>query len=108
MSAGTTQDGNVRSPPTSGSLEYDSKQAPLDPTFYDVDVEFLSIMTGIKDPEELKKHVLQVQADAYAVCTTWLIFTTALYSNLVDNIRPYLQVYPYPCIRNFTITKYVI
>ncbi|KAI0090003.1 hypothetical protein BDY19DRAFT_96758 [Irpex rosettiformis] len=78
MSAGVIADDSVRSAPT--SLQYDSKQAPLDPTFYDVDVEFLSLLTGIKDPEELKKHVLQVQADAYAV-------------------------YPYPCIRNFTITK---
>lgn len=60
-----------RPPPPSGN-EYSSANAPLDPAFYDVDVEFLSILTGIKDPEELKQHVLKVQADAYAVCTILL------------------------------------
>ena len=49
--------------------EWDMKSAtPLDSAGYDADVEFMSAVTGIKDSEELKKHVLKVQADAYAVC----------------------------------------
>lgn len=44
-----------------------NKVPPLDPTNYDADEEFLSAVTGIKDAEELKQHVLDVQAEAYAV-----------------------------------------
>ncbi|KAI0090002.1 hypothetical protein BDY19DRAFT_1056370 [Irpex rosettiformis] len=57
-----------------------TKVTPLDSAIYDADVDFLSTLTGIKDPEELKQHILKVQADAYAV-------------------------FPYPCIRNFAISK---
>ena len=42
----------------------------LDESFYqpsDEEREFLSQQTGISDPEELKKHVLQVQKEVYAV-----------------------------------------
>lgn len=31
------------------------------------DISFLKSQTGINDDEELKKHVLKVQADIYAV-----------------------------------------
>lgn len=44
-----------------------NKVPPLDPTNYAADEEFLSTVTGIKDAEELKQHVLDVQAEAYAV-----------------------------------------
>ncbi len=50
--------------------ELDLKSAtPLNPTSYEADVEFMSAVTGIKDPEELKQHILKVQADAYKVCS---------------------------------------
>lgn len=42
----------------------------LDESFYKVDDEetaFLMQQTGINDPEELKKHILQVQREVYAV-----------------------------------------
>ena len=32
------------------------------------EIEFFSSQTGIKDPEELKKHMLNVQREAYDVC----------------------------------------
>ncbi|KAH9846619.1 hypothetical protein C2E23DRAFT_570651 [Lenzites betulinus] len=52
----------------------------LDEKLYSIDDEALGFMqaqTGIKDPDELKKHILAVQAEAYAI-------------------------YPYPCIRRFS------
>lgn len=45
--------------------------APLDESLYqpnDVEAAFLTQQTGIHDPEELKIHVVSIQADAYAVC----------------------------------------
>ena len=47
-----------------------SYHAELSERFYNLDPveqEFLSSQTGISDPEELKKHALQVQKEAYAV-----------------------------------------
>ncbi|EKM47973.1 uncharacterized protein PHACADRAFT_266612 [Phanerochaete carnosa HHB-10118-sp] len=49
--------------------------AELNEKFYDdAETEFVSELTGIRDPVELKKHVLQVQREIYAI-------------------------HPYPCIR---------
>jgi len=56
---------------------------PLDTKFYDLDAvqrDTLKKIIGITDEEELKRHVVQVQADAY-------------------------RVFPYPCIRYFTFAK---
>ncbi|EKM48276.1 uncharacterized protein PHACADRAFT_266453 [Phanerochaete carnosa HHB-10118-sp] len=64
-------------------MRYSTREAKLDESFYDdAETEFVSELTGIKDPVELKKHVLQVQREAYAI-------------------------YPYPCIRicGFVKTK---
>ena len=43
---------------------------PLDETLYNIDdqaVEFMRAQTGIQDAEELKRHILAVQAEAYTV-----------------------------------------
>lgn len=43
----------------------------LDPSLYklgDEEAAFFKQSTGIKDSEELKQHILQVQKEAYAVC----------------------------------------
>ena len=43
----------------------------LDDSLYKLDEEeivFLASQTGIKDPIELKKHVVGVQHEAYSVC----------------------------------------
>ncbi|OJT14325.1 hypothetical protein TRAPUB_9116 [Trametes pubescens] len=66
------QNGDTRSP-----------ALPLDDNLYTLDDEtsdFFKVQTGIQDTEELKKHLLRVQAEAYAV-------------------------YPYPCIRGFLFLK---
>ena len=46
-------------------------KVPLDPSLYSIEddaLEFMKASTGIQDPEELKKHILAVQEEAYAVC----------------------------------------
>ncbi|KAH9858784.1 hypothetical protein C2E23DRAFT_864612 [Lenzites betulinus] len=57
-----------------------SKPHALDESLYSIDdeaLDFMKAQTGIEDPEELKKHIMAVQAEAYAI-------------------------YPYPCIRRFS------
>ncbi|KAF8510350.1 hypothetical protein BU17DRAFT_55464 [Hysterangium stoloniferum] len=57
---------------------------PLDPTFYKMKTEvaaFMKDQTGINDDEELKTHILTVQAEAYAI-------------------------YPYPCIRRMSFLTF--
>ncbi|KAI0066720.1 hypothetical protein BV25DRAFT_1912758 [Artomyces pyxidatus] len=59
------------------------QELELDESLYRLDDEeaaFFKAQTGIQDDEELKKHLLQGQAEAYAV-------------------------FPYPCIRRFAWTK---
>ncbi|KAI0932443.1 hypothetical protein AcV5_004332 [Taiwanofungus camphoratus] len=56
---------------------------PLDESFYHLsedEAAFFKSQTGIKDDEELKRHILKAQANAY-------------------------EVYPYPCIRIFSFTE---
>ncbi|KAI0275321.1 hypothetical protein BC834DRAFT_852251 [Gloeopeniophorella convolvens] len=56
-------------------------QVALDERYYDIlgeeELAFFKVQTGIQDEVELKAHLLQMQAEAYAV-------------------------YPYPCIRRFS------
>ncbi|PSS37142.1 hypothetical protein PHLCEN_2v1015 [Hermanssonia centrifuga] len=60
-----------------------SVRAPLDSEkWYSLDSaeeEFFTTQTGIQDPDQLKKHIIAVQADAY-------------------------EVYPYPCIYRLAFT----
>ncbi|KAI0374558.1 hypothetical protein BV20DRAFT_987955 [Pilatotrama ljubarskyi] len=68
---------------TAGAGNVKSEPNPLDEELYSIDDEafaFMKAQTGIQDPEELKKHVLAVQAEAYSI-------------------------HPYPCIRNFSFLK---
>ncbi|KAI0358977.1 hypothetical protein OH77DRAFT_1420493 [Trametes cingulata] len=56
---------------------------PLDENLYSIDdeaLEFMKAQTGIADPDELKKHILAVQAEAYSI-------------------------HPYPCIRSFSFLR---
>ena len=39
----------------------------FDESLYQIDYDFCSALTGIKDPEELKQHFLKEHAAAYAV-----------------------------------------
>ena len=61
----------------SDSVPASSLQAyanPLDENLYKIDdhaLEFMKSQTGIQDTEELKQHILAVQAEAYAVSSLW-------------------------------------
>ncbi|KAH9846620.1 hypothetical protein C2E23DRAFT_890709 [Lenzites betulinus] len=60
-------------------IVHSEKPQSLDEKYYSIDDEALGFMqtqTGIEDPDELKKHIVSIQAEAYAI-------------------------YPYPCIRRF-------
>ncbi|KAH9913286.1 uncharacterized protein B0H18DRAFT_177686 [Fomitopsis serialis] len=68
-------------------MSAESIPADYDPTFYEKlyylhpeELAFFQTQTGIKDEEELKRHIMSVQAEA-------------------------LKVTPYPCIRAFAFTK---
>ncbi len=51
-------------------LDVNDIKRPLDESFYSLDKteeEFITQQTGIQDPQELKKHIMNVQAEAYQV-----------------------------------------
>ena len=57
-----------------------SVRPPLNPNLYDLPqnpdaLAFFKQQTGIKDEEELKKHILHVQEKAYSVHAYWCIWT---------------------------------
>lgn len=71
----------------------------LDPSLYklgDEEAAFFKQSTGIQDSEKLKQHILQVQKEAYAVRDVTEI-------QLLE-LKPFAQVYPYPCIGRFGFT----
>ena len=60
-----------------------SKDGLPDPNLYDVQVdgetrEFMKSITGIQDDDELRKHILDIQAEALTVCEhiVWLLALT--------------------------------
>ena len=71
---------------------------PLDENLYDVQddqaLAFMKSETGIEDDAELKRHVINIQTEAYAVCSHF--HRPSLSFRLTCG-----QVYPYPCIRRF-------
>ncbi len=59
---------NISTPQRSIQL---SSNLALDENLYDLDEEertFIKQQTGIPDDDELKAHILRVQAEAYEVC----------------------------------------
>jgi hypothetical protein len=57
--------------PSQQKSSQQGREIPLDERFYDLtneDRAFFKQQTGIQDDEELKTHILQVQAEAYKVC----------------------------------------
>jgi hypothetical protein len=78
----------------------------LDEDLYNLGEEeraFLKQQTGIQDDDELKAHVLQLQAEAYKVCN----FRSTTLANLcMFTPLTYLKwVHPYSCIRRFAFAK---
>ena len=80
MTTANSEDFDVKPPPPDG-LTYNQDEnyvkAHLDEDgdkYYKLEkdeIEFFSSQTGIKDPEELKKHILNVQREAYDVCDSF-------------------------------------
>lgn len=57
--------------PSQQKSSQQGREDPLDERFYDLtdeDRAFFKQQTGIQDDDELKAHILQVQAEAYKVC----------------------------------------
>ena len=71
---------------------------PLDEGLYKLDSVFFKQQTGIDDNDELKTHLLSIQAEAYNV--TRIFFCTWPLSD------PTCKVKPYPCIRRFSWARY--
>ena len=65
---------------------------------------FLKSETGIQDTEELKKHIIEVQEDAYKVSRCSHAYRINLHGAVTD-ILVRVQVYPYPCIRGFGFAR---
>ena len=64
------------------------------------DLKFMRAQTGITDDIELKRHILQVQAEAYRVR---LCYDSA-HATVADRLM-WPQVFPYPCIRRFVFVR---
>lgn len=78
----------------------------LDDTLLGLDPEeeaFFKSETGIQDTEELKKHIIKVQEDAYKVTRCSRVYQ--IRSTRISNIVFRDQVYPYPCIRGFRFAR---
>jgi hypothetical protein len=78
----------------------------LDETLLELDPEeeaFFKSETGIQDTEELRRHIVEVQEDAYKVSRCPCPDQTK--STRDSNIVLRGQVYPYPCIRGFRFTN---
>ena len=59
-----------------GGTQYDYTDVDLSEKFYDLDDEetqFLMQQTGIKDPDELKKYIISIQHEVYAVSSVDLL-----------------------------------
>ena len=70
MSTPGAESSTKSSVPT-GGMQFTLNTANLDENLYRPEPEeqaFLSAQTGIRDLEELRKHILQVQKEVYAVC----------------------------------------
>ena len=70
------------------------KVFPLDENLYDVDYEFFSALTGIKDPYELKKHILKEQAAAYAVSDLQVLTRSYVLLYVPHRPGPPVPMYP--------------
>ncbi|KAF4596469.1 hypothetical protein EYR40_007833 [Pleurotus pulmonarius] len=72
----------------------DQIKPPLDPSFYKLDDDeatFFKAMTGIQDAQELKRHILGVQAKAYEA-HLWLSVHTKMRLFEISRLPAYKQV----------------
>ena len=67
----------------------------LDDSFYDPDddeKEFMKVVTGIDDGEELRRHIISVQTEAFSVRGPLLV--RPIFSTLTDPTASAVPVYP--------------
>ena len=90
---------------TEAEAESDFRTLHLDSTWLELnpgEEAFFKLETGIQDTEELRKHIIDIQRDAYKVsfCTRddWIKSTPG------TNTMFWVQVHPYPCIQGFGFT----
>jgi hypothetical protein len=90
---------NVETETRRRTLDLDETMLELNPG----EEAFFKSETGIQDTEELRKHIIEVQEDAYKVsrCS----YADQIKSTRGGNIVLRVQVYPYSCIRGFEFTK---
>ncbi len=85
---------------TFGNEKRDQTAYPLNEQAYPLrpgtpDFDFWGTQTGIKDPEKLKKHILELQSEAYSVSRTHQY-------EMSHKLRLRLpQLFAYGCIRYF-------
>lgn len=75
----------------------------LDPSLYSLqndELAFFRQLTGIEDEDELRSHILAIQAKAYDV-------SMRRFYSLPIILDVFLQVYGYGCIKSFAFTKYI-
>ncbi len=85
----------------------DQIKPPLDPSFYKLDDDeatFFKAMTGIQDAQELKRHILGVQAKAYEAR---ILDIESLTRQWADFLFRFVQIFGYPCIRRCAFLKWV-
>ncbi|KAF7424351.1 hypothetical protein PC9H_009658 [Pleurotus ostreatus] len=73
----------------------DKIKPPLDPSFYklaDDEAAFFKAMTGIQDAEDLKRHILSVQAKAYDIFGYPCIRRCAFLNLKISRLPAYKQV----------------
>jgi hypothetical protein len=94
-----TMDINVETETRRRTLDLDETLLELNPG----EEAFFKSETGIQDTEELRRHIIEVQEDAYKVsrCSR----TDQIKSTQGSNILLRVQVYPYPCVRGFRFTR---
>lgn len=103
---------NTTNHSTVESSAQDVRHTPrlLDEEYYSLKPEeasFFKTYTGIEDDQELKKHIIRVQTDAYAVSTV-ASSSTIRVGPLTYHDCLFLQIFPYNCIRRFAFTKWVL
>ena len=95
---------------TFGSEKRDPKAYPLNEALYPLsaetpqELEFWKSQTGIRDEEDLKKHIIKVQTEAHAVRVHLEGRKELMYSWRLMTLW-ISQLFPYGCIVGFVFLK---
>ena len=78
---------------------------PLDPSIYNLDEEersFFKAQTGIQDDDELRDHILEVQAEAYAVSQLWKDLPSLLENSYAGLSISLYQTFGFYCVSSLS------